>query len=112
VAHPKDESEEHECADAQQNDLRPFLDAYRGDQQTSDDCRAEIPGGSHQTAGDTTHRHEALGEPTRVWLDRDRGHSAADEYGRQRVTALVDPRREQLERIEEELRPWREADEQ
>ena len=92
--------------------MRPFLDARRGHQQASDDRRAEIPGGGDEAARDAADGHEALRQAARVRLDGDRHHPAAHEHGHQRMRALVDPRGEELERIEEELRPRREADDQ
>ena len=92
--------------------MRPFLDARCGHEQASHDRRAEIAGGGHEAAGHAAHGHEALREAARVRLDGDRRHPAAHEDGHQRMTALVDPGGEELERIEEELRPRREADDQ
>lgn len=39
------------------------------DQQAADDCRTEIAGGSHEAAGDSAGRHEALRDAARSgWI--------------------------------------------
>ena len=83
-----------------------------GHEQASHDGRAEISGRGHETAGQAAHGNQAQCQATGVGLDSDRRHPAANDQGHQRMTALVNPRGEELERIEEIRRPRREADDQ
>jgi hypothetical protein len=99
------------CAETQGNDMCPPLDTRGGHEQASHDCRVEIPGRGDEAAGHAAHRSEALRQAACVGLS-DRHHPAAHEDGHQRMPALVHPCGEQLERVEEELRPRRKADDQ
>ena len=90
--------------------VRAPLDPRGGDEQAADQRGAEVAGRGDDAAGDAAVGHEAVGEAARVRLDRDRGHVAADQHGGERVPAFVDPGREQPERIEQQVRPWRQAE--
>jgi len=98
----EDRAEREQPREDEQRDPCALRRRRHDEQQRAPQRRAHVPGSGDQRECHRTRTIRGVGEPAGVAIDHDAVEPVAGDQHQQAVRHLVEPRREQLERVEQE----------